>query len=104
MNPNVAFSILCIINGDNAIQDSNELINNIIAYVILVMIDDLNVPPIDEQSAEQAAAPQHEVKADIGIKGNDIAAPIVLVYCMCLDNDEKKKRKIVVQSNQFCSS
>lgn len=44
--------------------------------MILVIIDDLKVPPIDVQNAEHAAAPQHDANEVIGIKGNEIAAPI----------------------------
>lgn len=48
------------------------------AYVILVNIEDWNVPPIEVHNAEQAAAPQHEANDVTGINGKDIAAPIVV--------------------------
>lgn len=65
-------------NGDSAIHESNELNNKMNAYVILVNIEDWKVPPIEVHKAEQAAAPQHDANDDIGINGNDIAAPIVV--------------------------
>jgi hypothetical protein len=46
------------------------------AYVILVIIEDLNVPPIDEHNAEHAVAPQHDIIAVTGASGKDTIAPI----------------------------
>lgn len=77
INPNVAFSSFRMMNGDKAIHEIKEFTNNSIAYVILVMIDDLKVPPIDVHKAEHAAAPKHDARDDIGIRGKDIAAPMV---------------------------
>jgi len=77
INPKVAFSSFRMMKGDNAIHDINEFTNNSIAYVILVMIDDLKVPPIDVQNAEHAAAPKQDASEDIGISGKDMAAPMV---------------------------
>lgn len=66
-------------NGDNAIQDSNEFNSKIIAYVILVIIDDWNVPPIDEQNAEQAAALKHDISPVTGANGIETKAPMVIM-------------------------
>lgn len=42
----------------------------------------MKVPPIDEQKAEHAMAPQHEAAEeaihDMGINGSDIAAPMIV--------------------------
>lgn len=78
IKPNDAFSSLWTINGDKAIHENNELSNKMNAYVILVNIEDWNVPPIEVHNAEQVAAPQHEASDVIGINGKDIAAPIVV--------------------------
>lgn len=64
-------------NGESAIQDNMELIRRIKAYVILVMVDDLNVPPIEEQKAEQAAAPKQDANQLVPAKGNETRAPMV---------------------------
>lgn len=69
-------------NGDMTIQDSRQLSSRRKAYVTLVIIEDLNVPPIEEQKAEHAAAPIHELTVDAkyvtGMRGSDIAAPILM--------------------------
>lgn len=46
------------------------------AYASLVMVEDLNVPPIEEQKAEQAAAPKQEAIQLVPANGRDIRAPI----------------------------
>jgi hypothetical protein len=49
--------------------------------VILVIIEDWKVPPMVEQKAEHAMAPQHEAAEeaihDNGISGSEIAAPMI---------------------------
>lgn len=41
------------------------------------MIDDWKVPPMEVQKAEHAAAPKHDANDEMGINGNEIAAPMV---------------------------
>ena len=77
MYPNVTFSNLWTINDDNEIQDSKEVNNRSVAYVNLVIMEDLKVPPKAEQKAYPAAAPQQENNDDACIIGIETIAPII---------------------------
>lgn len=46
------------------------------AYVSLVIVADWNVPPMDEQKAEHAAAPKHDAIQPVAAIGTETRAPM----------------------------
>lgn len=58
--------------------------------MILVMISDWKVPPIEEQSARHAVALKHVTNDWSGMSGSEIRAPMLDKGCVCAEGWERK--------------